>query len=363
MEKTGVISFARFMELALYCPVCGYYEKEKDNLGRGGDFITSVSVGSLFGELLAFQFADWLAEVRRADCRVRIVEAGAHHGQLAGDILAWLREWRAGLFEEMEYCIVDPSAPRRERQRQALREFGGRVRWAAGLADLNDTSPGAGLCGLVFSNELLDAMPVHRIGWDAGRKEWFEWGVGRAKDRFVHVKIRSAQSGIPYPSLPGGLADLLPDEFTTEVCPAAEGWWREAAGLLRCGRLLTIDYGLSDEEFFQPERKNGTLRACHRHHLSGDVLANVGEQDLTAHVNFTRIAQAGEAAGLKSAALVSQEKFLVQIAEQAWKRPAEFGEWTPARTRQFQTLSHPEHFGRPFRVLVQSRPADGDCNS
>src|SRR5580698_9268941 len=107
--QSGAISFARFMELALYCPETGYYEAKKDIVGQRGDFVTSVSTGSFFGELLAYQFAEWLGELPIVDCRLPIVEAGAHDGRLAGDILAWLQSNRAGLFERIEYVMVEPS--------------------------------------------------------------------------------------------------------------------------------------------------------------------------------------------------------------------------------------------------------------
>jgi SAM-dependent MidA family methyltransferase len=123
-----------------------------------------------------------------------------------------------------------------------------------------------------------------------------------------------------------------------------------------------LDYGLEAEEFFAPHRADGTLRAYHRHHLTADVLANPGEQDLTAHVNFTAIGNAGEAAGLKTELDEAQSKFLTRIATRAWEKGSNFGEWTAAHTRQFQTLTHPEHMGRAFRVLVQSTGLS-DCNS
>ena len=117
----GVLSFARFMELALYCPVYGYYETKKDNPGQRGDFYTSVSVGKLFGQLLAFQFAEWLeAEVGSRKSEVRIVEAGAHDGQLAGDILTWLQSNRPKLFGQIKYCIIEPSMRRQEWQQGSL---------------------------------------------------------------------------------------------------------------------------------------------------------------------------------------------------------------------------------------------------
>jgi SAM-dependent MidA family methyltransferase len=354
-RKHGVISFARFMELALCCPVYGYYEKEGDTVGRRGDFITSVSIGSLFGELLAFQFSEWLDELRGADCGMRIVEAGAHDGHLARDLLTWLRERRAGLFREIEYWIVEPSARRRERLEKALLEFGDSIRWATQLSDLADPPRPGGVGGIIFCNELLDAMPVHRLGWDAENRAWFEWGVTERDGRFVWTRVPNPAFSVSHPALPPSLADVLPDGFTTEICPAAQDWWRQAATSLRAGKLLTIDYGLAGEDFFMPERNEGTLRAYDRHRLISDVLANPGEQDITAHVNFTAIQSAGESAGLRTEQWVGQPAFLTRIAERAWRRPDTFGEWTPARTRQFQTLTHPEHLGRSFRVLVQSR--------
>ncbi len=358
------------MELALDCPLCGYYEKKKDTPGQCGDFYTSVSVGSLFGELLAFQFAEWLGALPIADCRLPIVEAGAHDGRLAKDILAWLRLRRPGLFEHVEYWIVEPSARRQEWQRETLKEFESCVRWFGDLHSLATIStwPAANrqsaignpqsVSGVIFSNELLDAMPVHRLGWDAKRREWFEWGVTLDGDRFVWARLNeqsgicNLQSEIRY--APRELLAVLPDGFTTEICPAAEQWWHGAASVLKQGKLLTLDYGLSTEEFFTPQRANGTLRAYQRHHLADDVLANPGEQDLTAHVNFTAIQRSGEAAGLKTEMFASQAQFLTGIAQRAWREGSDFGPWMRDHTRQFQTLTHPDHLGRSFRVLLQS---------
>ena len=352
--------FARFMELALYCPEHGFYEREKDSIGRRGDFYTSVSVGPLFGEMLAFQFAEWREEVRSAECGVRLVEAGAHNGKLAKDVLTWLQLQRPKLFAQIEYCIIEPSARRRQWQAETLGEFGNKIRWVNKLSDLDprpstlDPRPFT----VVFSNELLDAFPVHRLGWDARAKTWFEWGVARDEGKFIWTRMpqpKIPNSKFQIPNLPDDLLALLPDGFTTEVCPGAENWWREAAGLLEHGKLLTLDYGLTAEEFFHPARRDGTLRAYHRHRVSQDLLANVGEQDLTAHVNFTALQAAGEAAGLMTEAFVTQAKFLTGIAGKIWQAPQSFGEWTAAHTRQFQTLTHPEHLGRSFKVLLQTK--------
>jgi SAM-dependent MidA family methyltransferase len=354
-RERGVISFARFMELALYCPKFGYYEREDTAPGRRGDFYTSVSVGGLFGELLAFRFARWLGELPPG--RRQIVEAGAHDGRLALDILLWLREHRPELVKGVEYWILEPSAGRRERQRKTLGEMWAKVRWFQSW----DSVPYGGVNGVIFSNELLDAMPVHRLGWDALNKKWFEWGVSVEEDNFVW----SPMSVPPRLLGLGGLAEIpgpplldLPVGFSTEVSEAAYIWWTQASVALKSGKLVTFDYGLEAPEFLLPQRKDGTLRAYSRHHVDTDLLAFPGEKDLTAHVNFTMVEDTGERIGLVTDTFQSQEQFLVGILAEAQATGGlKEGTWTGARTRQFQTLTHPEHLGRAFRVLVQSRPA------
>ncbi len=349
VARGGSLPFVRFMELALYCPKLGYYETNKDSVGRRGDFYTSVSVGNLFGELLAFQFAEWLGELKATEEKLKIVEAGSHNGQLAKDILSWLQTNRPDLFGQIEYCIIEASESRRQWQQETLKDFAGKVYWFSGFED----SKLQGIKGIIFSNELLDAFPVYRLGWDASKRKWFEWGVKVEGEKFAWVKMEdSSPTGIP--ALPFALLEILPDNFTIETNPDAESWWRFAAKNLQRGILMTADYGLAEEEFFLPSRKNGTLRAYAGHRFADDILANPGEQDLTAHVNFSAIQRAGEEAGLKTDLFSSQARFLAQVLQRTMK-DGKFGEWTSARGRQFQTLTHPEHLGRAFQVLVQSR--------
>jgi len=351
--QSGAIPFARFMELALYCPETGYYETNKDNVGRAGDFITSVSVGSLFGELLAFQFAEWLEELRIANCELRIVEAGAHDGKLAADILNWLQIHRSKLLSEIEYCIIEPSLRRQEWQQETLKAFPN-VYWSSSFENLKFKNKNSKKYGIVFSNELLDAFPVRRLGWDAKAKNWFEWGVALDGKNFTWAKISPTDLPSAICHLPSALLSILPDNYTIETSPVAENWWRDAAGILAHGKLLAIDYGFNSDEQFSPARLNGTLRAYHRHHVSDDLLANVGEQDLTAHVNFSAIQKVGEEAGLKTENYCTQPQFLTRILQKAvTEKP--FASLDAKQIRQFQTLTHPEHLGRAFRVLVQSR--------
>jgi len=351
ISAAGVMPFRRFMELALYCPVYGYYDKEEDTIGRAGDFYTSVSVGPLFGELLAWQFADWLEGI---DGPVDLIEAGAHRGDLARDILIWLRERRPRLLGRLRYGILEPSSRREQWQRQRLADFRGHIQWGPGFAELAARHGDGGFRGVIFANELLDALPVHCLVWDAGQQHWFERGV-----TLEHNRLTWARMAVPMDSfLPDQWHEMrqsLPDGYTIEVCPAATSWWAEAAAHLAMGRLLTLDYGLLGDELFRPERKDGTLRAYHRHTLNPDVLAHPGQQDITSHVNFSALQRQGESAGLSSDALVTQEQFLTGIAQKVWTEGSDFGEWSAARTRQFRTLTHPQFLGRAFRVLSQSR--------
>lgn len=348
------------MELALYCPVFGYYEAEGDKIGRRGDYFTSVSVGNLFGELLGCQLADWAG-----DGPVRLIEAGAHRGQLAKDILQWLATNRPQAFERLAYLVVEPSLRRREWQRDTLAAFCSKVSWVGAFRELTTQ---ASMLDLIFSNELLDSMPVHRLSWNAKQQNWFEWGVTFERDHFVWQPMQNQGQVVDLLRRSGleallanrpRLSEILPEGFTLDISPAAVHWWREAAGALGNGKLLTIDYGLTTDELLTPERPRGTLRAYRAHSLNAEPLANPGMQDLTAHVNFTALQTAGESAGLKTAIFVSQEHFLTKIAARTWSGELAFSPWTRERKRQFQTLTHPEHLGRVFRVLVQSR----DCNS
>ena len=347
ISLSGPVSFARFMQLALYSPG-GYYERRR-TIGRQGDFYTSVSVGSLFGELLAFQFGEWLASPTCPDGQ--IVEAGAHDGQLATDVLSALERSNPTVFAAVEYWIIEPSLDRQAWQRETLGAHSGRVKWWRDWAEV----PASGIRGVIFSNELFDAMPVHRLVWNAATCEWTELGVGWNGTQFVWTRLPDVTDGLTVIALPDALLAVLPDGFVVESCPEASRWWESAARALRRGRLLAIDYGLTDLEFLAPQRRNGTLRAFSRHHASNDPLFEPGSQDLTSHVNFTALRRAGETAGLTTEDYLTQAAFLGKIAPLTFAATETFGGWDAKRIRAWQTLTHPEHLGRSFRALVQTR--------
>ncbi len=334
------------MDLALYCPDYGYYETEADRIGRAGDFQTSVGVGTLFGELLSGCLAVWLGELRLQVEPFVLLEVGAHRGALAADILGYLEGHYPEVLGRTEYWIVEPSPRRKAWQQETLRGFAAHTRW---LTDL----PTNGIHGVIFSNELLDAMPVRRLGWDAASKRWYEFGVALNGDALVWTRLPDKidwDAGVPKE-----LLAALPDGFTTEICPRATDWWERAAGGLSQGWLLAFDYGLERMQFFTPERREGTLRSYSQHRMVGDVLASPGQQDITAQVNWSAVREAGERAGLRTVADDRQEKFLMDRLREIESGRIRFAPWNPKRIRQFQTLTHPEHFGRSFRVLAQRR--------
>lgn len=355
----GVLPFHRFMELALYHPQFGYYEAHHLPIGKDGDFFTNVSVGKLFGSLLARQFHDWLQAL---ECKqVQIIEAGAHDGRLAVDLLTYLFENKLLADKIVEYCFLEPSPQRRAWQQKTMTAFGFEARWFETWHQFEPQS----VDGIIFSNELLDAFPAQRIRWDARQQAWFEWGVAIVDEKFTWAKMthsREAATAMMEEEnrasgfeLSKELLFVLPDGFSVDLCPGARDWWNEAARSLRHGILMTIDYGLEIEQFFEPQRADGTLRGYRKHQLQPDVLANPGTQDITTMVNFAAMRRTGEAAGLETVTVQSQSRFLTAIlASHMLELGPEFTA-NPALAGQFKTLVHPDHLGRAFQVCVQKR--------
>jgi len=355
IEESGPMLFSRFMEMALYHPVYGYYVCDLDSVGRGGDFVTSVSCGDLFGSLLCEQFLDWSSELSAFEKGVSSwTEVGAHDGQLAKDILTYCSESHPDRYQGLQYEIIEPSNSRMEAQRDLLSDHLPKVRWRRSWKEFSPRS----VRGVIFSNELLDAFPVDRISWDAVRKTWFLWSVTFMNGELAWIRTPpscSLRRQDFINSLPEELLTHLPDGFTTELGTAACDWWRDAANCLDRGRLLAIDYGLRREDFFAPHRHEGTLRAYSKHRQNTNLLQNPGKQDLTSHVNFSAIESTGESVGLTSVGLESQESFLTKILQRLVERTPDSPFLNPKRIRQLQSLIHPSHFGRSFSVLVQKR--------
>lgn len=352
-DSGGVLPFDRFMKLALYAPGLGYYERSPERVGIQGDFYTSVRVGALLGELIGHYFSCLVKDIDEPPV---LVEAGAHDGQLAFDILTYLETWQPHIRPTV--WLIEPSSARRQWQAQTLSRFGGTIRWVPDLDQLEREFP-TGFSGLFYANELLDAFPVHRLNWHREKTTWLAMGVAASPAGFRWEKLSDGIAEIDagdLPTVPPALAEVLPDGFITEICPAATQWWRQAASCLKRGRMVTFDYGLDSLEFLAPQRREGTLRAYAHHRISGAILDDPGGQDITAHVHFTELQEAGEEARLQTHYSGTQRQWLTLRMEETLPGGGKlFPEWNAARVRQFQTLTHPEHLGRHFRVLEQGR--------
>lgn len=332
----GWISFARYMELALYAPGLGYYTAGAHKFGAAGDFITAPELSPLFGRTLARQVAEITAS-----SAPHILELGAGSGKLAVDMLAELEQF--GSLPD-SYAILEVSADLRARQQALIRErlphLLDRVHWLDALPEK--------FSGAIVANEVLDALPVHLVHWrDSTITErgvalgghgfiWQERAIGDA------VLLQAAQK------------ITVPDDYVSEICLAERGLINSLAQRLEQGAMLFIDYGFGAREFYHPQRSNGTLMCHYRHHSHDDPFFLPGLQDITAHVNFTGIAESGIDAGLELIGYTSQAFFLINCGIAILLQdtsPENLRDYLPL-SAQLQKLTSPAEMGELFKVIA-----------
>lgn len=345
IRRRGPAPFDWFMEQALYHPALGYYSSGRCAIGRRGDYFTNVSVGPLFGRLLAAQFVEMWESLGRPEDFV-IVEQGAHHGDFARDVLGAVRERAPDFFPTLRYWIVEPFPILRERQEEALRDFREKVTWESSLGDLEPFR------GVHFSNEFLDALPMRLISRiDAG---WQERRVAESDDefRFVTAPISDEELRRHLETIPHNLSK----PYETEVNLAALKWVEILAQKLTRGYVLAVDYGYSRDEIYSPERTSGTLQCYADHRIVRSPLTDVGNVDITAHVDWTSLAARAEAHGLSIAGFTDQHHFTTGVV--TGLMPEQFNVAADTRTRRaLQTLLHPELLGTTFQFLALARNA------
>lgn len=344
IERDGPLGFPEFMAAALYEPGLGYYARDVRQVGRGGDFFTSVSVGPVFGEILARRF---LREWR--DCgkpeRWRIIECGAHDGTLAADVLDALAALDGVAYAALEYAIPEPLANLQEAQRRTLQRFGGTVRLIADSAELSDQA----LPGIAFGNELLDALPFHIVERRDGR--WMECRVAlNAHGGFVWQLAEITDPALQRALAP--LGGMFPDGYRTEVRTCVRAILEPLVRALRGGLMIWADYGFARPEFYQPDRTQGTIRTFSKHRAGENPLLAPGEADITAHVDFTAVAEDALALGGQPVEFRSQGTWITENARD-WLLSQE-GAARAAALRQFRTLTHPAHLGGSFHFLELS---------
>jgi SAM-dependent MidA family methyltransferase len=351
IRADGPMRFDRFMETALYHPGLGYYAKigGPSPIGRSGDFFTSVSAGPLFGRLLARQFWQMWRRLGRP-AHFWIMEQGAHDGQLACDILEWCRAETPGFFNAIHYGIVQSTGALSMHQKCAPEPaLVSHITWFENLADLAAVKP----TGVFFSNELVDAFPIRSVTHRSGK--WLEQYVAIEGEllRWIDQPIKDAELAAAIEAL-----SLPPLEgYTTEINLRARAWMAEVGHALECGYVLTIDYGHPASLYYAPHRMQGTLTAFVKHHAVDEVLAEPGMRDITAHVDFTALARAGEKAGLTTLGFLDQQRFLMGVAHDELRGADGPMVELQKNLGAWHTLTHPEHLGADFFALVQGKNA------
>jgi len=335
----GWIGFDRFMDLALYAPGMGYYSGGARKFGAAGDFVTAPELTSAFSQTIGAQVAQILTL-----SAPQIVEVGAGSGRLAADLLLEL-ERRSALPES--YGILDLSGELRARQRATIAERAphllARVSWLDRLPER--------FAGLVLANELLDAMPVHLVHWRsagiAERGVCFDQGQFTWADRPAGGRLLERAQALAE-------AHALADGYLSEICLAAPAWVAAWAGILERGALLLIDYGFPRHEYYHAQRAAGTLMCHYRHHAHGEPFYLPGLQDITAHVDFTAIVEAGCEAGLDFLGYTTQASFLLNcgLPEVLARTPADDTARYLPLANAAQKLISPAEMGELFKVIA-----------
>jgi len=313
----GWIPFSRYMQLALHEPGVGYYAGGAQKFGRGGDFVTAPELGSLFGRTLARELAAF----------DRVLELGAGSGALAEVLTRAL---------DREYLVLETSAELRERQAKRL---GSRIRHLERLP--------AGFRGAIIANEVVDAIPVEAVHWTAG-------GIGQ---RGVDAGLRWADRPAEGELLQEAERIPLPRPYVSEIGLEARAWMRTLSQSLEAGAIFVIDYGFPRREYYHPQRAEGTLMCHYRHQAHADPFARPGEEDITAHVDFSALAGAARAAGAEVLGYATQAQFLVNcgITEVLAETNAENALRYAPIAAQAQKLLSPAEMGELFKVLAVGR--------
>ncbi|MEK7222428.1 MAG: SAM-dependent methyltransferase [Nitrospirota bacterium] len=356
IKRDGPLSFADFMEAALYDPEFGYYMTPGPRIGREGDYYTSLDVHPIFAELIGRQVAQ-ATEVMGSD-DFTIVEMGAGKGLLARHLLDSYRRVNPALLSRIRYILVERSPAMIRAQQEHLRPLldkGVSISWTPDLSAL----PAGSANGVFLSNELVDAFPVHRVvmrplglreifvGW---KDESAEVGVGGSGGRFIEIEAPPFSSALQ--NYFERIGVVLEVGQRAEVNLRALDWMRQAGTALRRGLVLTIDYGHSAADLYAPTRKAGTLLCYHRHRVSDSPYVRVGQQDMTAHVDFTSLALAGRDTGLEVTGFTNQLHFLMGLGiESAF---AGIDPESPESVAM-RNLLKPDGMGATYKVLVQHK--------
>ncbi|MFD0869861.1 Uncharacterized ACR, COG1565 [Chlamydia abortus] len=343
-------TFRDFMEWCLYQPDYGYYMSEKSKVGRDGDYYTSAAIGGVMGIMVARLMLK-LSESWRGG-RIVWVEWGGGTGQLAKQILDEVRSSDPEIYERLTYFVIEKSPFHLQRQRETLLDH----QQAVCFIDEELWEKEGSRRTVIFSNELLDAFPVHRVQWSEGRlkeqRVYWNEEEGRFASRWTPAEDKRLERYLERNQI------TLTEGQTAEINLSAEEWIGRQAARLEEGSLVTVDYGDVAEELYSQHRMNGTLM-CYRDHLAGDYpLEHIGEQDMTSHVNFSACIRAGQESGIREWSLMTQKQFLVEqgifslLQNHSGSDP-----FSPEarRNRAVRQLLISDGMSELFKVLVQTK--------
>ncbi|NWF52594.1 MAG: SAM-dependent methyltransferase [Nitrospirae bacterium] len=339
IRKEGPISFETFMEMALYEPGLGYYASERTEIGKSGDFYTSAHIHYAFGAMIGRQIEEmWEIMGRPED--FLIIEIGTGAGYMCKDILDFLRSRSSN---SLNYLIIENNPFMQNRQMRLLEDHLDKIKWVYSLSGLRN------LRGCIVSNELLDAFPVSLIEMEDSLKEVF---VTVDKDIFRELKRDPSK-----PTLFDYLKEFsieLSKGYRTEINLRIKDWLKFVNDALSEGFILTIDYGYPANDYYSEERNRGTLLCYHKHQLVEDPYINIGEQDMTAHVNFSSVKKWGEELGFKTIGFCQQGTFLIslgidEIVQELYKNSSGY----LFEVARIKRLILPGTLGESHKVLIQ----------
>jgi len=337
IQEAGAIPFRDFMDVALYYPSLGYYNSPENKIGKDGDYYTSPVLSSLFGQMIGKQIEEmWLLLDKKP---FTIVEYGAGTGALSFDILYYLKN-NPHLYSEVNYCIIEKGEMMRERQKNLLPE---KVSWYNSIDEISEIN------GCILSNELLDNFPVHKV---IMKEELMEVFVGYEND-FIEI-LRPANEELKNYFSEQNI--ILPKDYCTEINLQAIDWIKEISENLNSGFVLTIDYGFSANDLYSDKRNSGTLLCYKGHEINNSPYCDIGQQDITAHVNFSALALWGEKFGLDCCGFTSQSNFLRSLGLMNYLRKLEMAN-TDENNKDFifQINKLLVDMGNKFKVLIQKK--------
>jgi SAM-dependent MidA family methyltransferase len=343
IRKRGGVSFRDFMDFALYYPSLGYYTSNKEKIGGYGDFFTSSELDPVFGQLLAKQFYEIYLKYFK-NKKIYVVEIGSGKGLLAYDVLNEIRNKYTDFYRNLEFVSIEKSLYHLKSQQEILKDFN--VKWYESIEQLEDVE------GIIYSNELFDALPVHLIRKVKG--QIYEIYLTEKNGEIVEELREPIKEILDYLEV---LNIDITEGMTTEINLIGVDLIQKIGQKLREGFVFTIDYGYPSKELYKPYRMRGTLLCYYKHTYNENYYENVGLQDITSHVNFSSLVYYGKKSGLNFTGFTDQAHFLINLGlADVMMELQEKGDYKSyERLNRLKTLILPKGMGEKFKILIQHK--------